>query len=145
MWMTTFLFKEFFSFFKKSILGGISQTNQHLLILDGHGSHVSLEAIEQAHQFRLYMVTLLSHTSRALQPLDMSWFKIFKTTFRKEKDSAMSKNICKEPNKIVLVGWVEKTLDLGLSKQNIKYGFKVIGIWPINPRAMVDKILISEI
>jgi hypothetical protein len=72
MWMTTFLFKEFFSFFKKSILGGISQTNQHLLILDGHGSHVSLEAIEQAHQFRLYMVTLLSHTSRALQPLDMS-------------------------------------------------------------------------
>ncbi len=57
----------------------------------------------------------------------------------------MSKNICKEPNKIMLIGWVDKALDLGLSKKYIKYGFKVVGIWPINPRAMVDKILLSEI
>jgi hypothetical protein len=40
-WMiTSFLFKKFLSFFKRSILGGIFQYNQHLLILDGHGSHV---------------------------------------------------------------------------------------------------------
>jgi hypothetical protein len=57
----------------------------------------------------------------------------------------MSKNICKEPNRIVLVGWVDKALNLGMSKQNIKHGFKVIGIWAINPKAMVDKILLSEI
>jgi hypothetical protein len=41
-----FLVKEFLSFFNKSILGGMSLNNQHLLILDGHGSHVTLEAIE---------------------------------------------------------------------------------------------------
>jgi len=29
------------------ILGGISQTNHHLLILDGHGSHVTLKTIKQ--------------------------------------------------------------------------------------------------
>jgi len=46
-WMiTSFLFKGFLSFFKRSILGGIFQSNQHLLILDGHGSHVIVEAIE---------------------------------------------------------------------------------------------------
>jgi IS4 transposase len=45
-WMTTFLFKEFLSFFKRSIPSGISITNRHLFILDGHGSHVALEAIE---------------------------------------------------------------------------------------------------
>ncbi len=38
-WMTSFMFKEFLSFFKRFILDGISQTNHHLLILDGHGSH----------------------------------------------------------------------------------------------------------
>lgn len=47
-WMTCFMFKELFSFFMKSILGGISQFNHHLLILNGHGSHVNLEAIEKA-------------------------------------------------------------------------------------------------
>jgi hypothetical protein len=59
--MITYLFKEFFSFFKRSILGEISLTNRHLLILDGHGSHVTLEAIEQAKEFRLDMITLPSH------------------------------------------------------------------------------------
>jgi hypothetical protein len=47
--MTTYLFKEFLSFFKMLVLSGISLTNCHILILDGHGSHVILQTIEQAH------------------------------------------------------------------------------------------------
>jgi len=34
--------------FQKIVLGGISQSNHHLLIMDGHGSHITLEAIKQA-------------------------------------------------------------------------------------------------
>jgi hypothetical protein len=41
-WTTCLLFKEFISFSKRSILGGISPSNRHLLALDGHGSHVNL-------------------------------------------------------------------------------------------------------
>jgi hypothetical protein len=47
IWMTSFMFKEFLSFFKRFLLGGISQTNHHLLILDGHGSHITLKTIKQ--------------------------------------------------------------------------------------------------
>jgi hypothetical protein len=82
-WMITFLFKEFSFFFKRFIPSGISITNRHLLILDGHGSHVTLEAIEQAQEFGLDMITLPSHTSHALQPLDVVSFKPFKSAFRK--------------------------------------------------------------
>jgi len=60
-----FLFKEFPSFYNKSIPSGISQTSHHLLIMDGHGSHVTLEAIEQAQEFGLNMFTFpfpVSHT-----------------------------------------------------------------------------------
>jgi hypothetical protein len=49
--------------------------------MDGHGSHVTLKAIEQMQEFGLNMVTLLSHTSHALQPLNVSCFKPFKSTF----------------------------------------------------------------
>jgi len=84
--MTSFIFKEFLSFSKRSISGRILLTNRHLLIVDGHSSHVTLEAIEQAHEFGLNMVTLPAHTSHALQPFDVSCLKPFKTTFRKEKD-----------------------------------------------------------
>jgi hypothetical protein len=65
-WITTFLSKKFLSFFKRFILNGIFITNRHLLILDGHGSHVTLETIEQAQEFGLDMITLPFHTSHAL-------------------------------------------------------------------------------
>jgi hypothetical protein len=45
-WMTTFLFKESMAFFNNSIPNGMSFNNRHLLILNGHGSHVTLKAIE---------------------------------------------------------------------------------------------------
>jgi hypothetical protein len=53
------------SFFKRSVPSGISLSNRHFLIIDGHGSHVTLEAIEQAQTFGLDMITLPSHTSHA--------------------------------------------------------------------------------
>jgi IS4 transposase len=47
-WMSSFLFKKFLTFFNKLVPSGMSITNQHLLILDGNASHVTLEAIEHA-------------------------------------------------------------------------------------------------
>jgi hypothetical protein len=79
-----------------------------LLILDEYGSHVTLEAIKQAKEFGLGMITLPSHTSHALQPLNVSCFKPFKTTFKKVKDATMSRSNHMEPNKITLVGWVDQ-------------------------------------
>jgi hypothetical protein len=61
-----FFIQRILSFFKRSVQCGIFLSNHHLLALDGHGSHVSLEAIEQAQQFGLDMITLPSHTSHAL-------------------------------------------------------------------------------
>jgi hypothetical protein len=58
--MTSLFFKEFLSFFKKLVLGGISPNNCHLLALDGHGSHVTLKVIKQAQKFGLNMITLPS-------------------------------------------------------------------------------------
>jgi hypothetical protein len=101
--MTSFLFKEFFSFFKDSIISGISQTNYHLLVLDGHGLHVTLKALKQAMAFGFDMITLPSHTSHALQPLVVSCFKPFKTTLNKEKDATMARSKYQELDKITFV------------------------------------------
>jgi hypothetical protein len=62
--------------------GGISPTNGHLLILDGHGSHVTLEVVHKAKQIGLDLLTLPSHTFHRLQPLDVSIFRPFKYAFR---------------------------------------------------------------
>jgi hypothetical protein len=64
-------------FFQRSIPSGISLTNKHLPILDGHGSHVTLETIEQAKEFRLYMINLLSHTSQCISTLGCGLLQAF--------------------------------------------------------------------
>jgi hypothetical protein len=52
----------------------LSSTSRNLLILDGHNSHMTLEVIHKAAQAGIDMITLPSHTSHALQPLDISVF-----------------------------------------------------------------------
>jgi hypothetical protein len=103
---------------KRSITSGISITNGYLFILDGHGSHVTLEAIEQAQKFGLDMITLPSHTFNVLQPLDMVCFKPFKIAFRKEKNITMVKMNYTKPRKLTLVEWVETPLDLTYTQKN---------------------------
>jgi hypothetical protein len=51
----------------------------------------------------------------------------------------MAISINNELDKITHVKWVDKALDQLLTKHNIKVGFKGIGIWPFNPKAMEKK------
>jgi len=115
----------FVFFFKRFIPSGISITNRHLLILDGHGSHVTFEPIEQAQEFGLDMITLPSHTSNALQPLVVAYFKPFKIVFRKERNITMVRRNYTESHKIALVRWVDKTLNLAQTKKKSCHGSKV--------------------
>ena len=87
-WMTRWLFESWISHFIECIRRGprLDQTNRHLLILDGHNSYVTLEVVKISMEARLDIVSLPSHTSHVLQPLDVVCFAPFKTTFRKYRD-----------------------------------------------------------
>jgi hypothetical protein len=116
-----------------------------MFILDGYGSHVTFEVIEQAQEFGLDMITLPSHTFRALQPLDVVCFKPFKITFKKERDITMVRKNYTKPDKITLARLVDKALNLTFTRKNIMLGFKGIGIWPLNHGAMDSKIGLSTL
>jgi hypothetical protein len=64
--------------------------------------------------------------------LDVAYFKPFKVAFKKERDITMVKMNYTKPNKITLVGGVNKTLNLALPKKNIMSRFKGTWIWPFN-------------
>jgi len=58
----------------------------------------------------------------------------------------MVNNNYKERNKIVLINWVDKALDVVMSKRNIKNGFKVTRIWPnFNPKVMDGRTKPNEL
>ena len=88
-WMTRWLFESWISHFLECLKRGpgVDLTNRHLLILDGHNSHVTLEVVKISMESGLDIVSLPSHTSHALQPLDIACFKPFKTAFRQIRDA----------------------------------------------------------
>ena len=83
-WMTIELFWNWLCHFVASILGGVSPKNKHLLVLDGYGSHIVVQTIEEENKLGIDLLTLLAHTTHRLQPLDVSVFGPFKTYFRLE-------------------------------------------------------------
>jgi hypothetical protein len=77
------------------------------------------------------MITLPLHTSHALQPLNLSCFKPFKTSLRKVRDATLSMNNHMEPNMITSVGCVNQALKQSFTKQtsNLSLELQVHGFW----------------
>jgi hypothetical protein len=62
------------------------------------------------------MLTLPTHTSHVLQPLNVTYFKPLKIALKKKKKSTMAKNNYLEPNKATLETWVDKALVKSMKK-----------------------------
>ena len=146
-WMTSYLVSTWISHFIASVrrVGDISLENRHLLILDRHNSHVTLDVVQEASAAGLDLLTLPAHTSHALQPLDVAVFKPFKQHFREYRDFWSSRNLDESATKDVLSQWVSLALQKALSESNIKKGFSATGIFPLNFHAMDSHLLPSEV
>ena len=103
-------------------------------MLDGHNSHVTLEVATSAHEVGLDLISLPSHTSHKLQPLDVSVFKPFKDIFRQYRDFWMSRYVNEPAGKETLaqIEWVSLSLKKALTASNICSGFRATGIHPLN-------------
>jgi hypothetical protein len=69
----------------------------------------------------------------------------FQITTKKERDATMVVNGYQKQDKITLVGWVDKTIDQSLIKDNMRLGFRVTNIWPLNPKVMNERTQLSKI
>jgi len=91
------------------------------------------------------MITLPSHTSHVLQPSYVFCFQPFKTTFKKFRDATLFKSNHIEPNKIIIVKWVNQAIDQCFTNKNIKVEFQATCIWLFNFKAMDNKTQPLEI
>jgi hypothetical protein len=141
-WMIGFLFSAWIDHFIQSLQcsGGISPENPHLLILNGHNSHITIEVVAKAKEVGLHLVNLPSHTSHALQPLDVSVFGPFKHAFQIYRDIWAMNNKGRGAKKVVLAEWVSIVLGRALTAENIQSGFCATGIYPLNSHALDSKM-----
>jgi len=75
-------------------------TRPHLLLLDGHGSHVfNLSFLQLMKENNIHPICFPPHTTHWLQPADKTFFKSFKHSWTTAGGSFMRENAGKRPDR----------------------------------------------
>jgi hypothetical protein len=114
--------------------------SSRLLIVDGHGSHVTDDFMWECFKNDIYLIFLPPHTSHVLQPLDISVFSPLKTAYRSAIQIDPTVSLSSPYAKIMFLMAYQKARLKSLTESNIKAGFKASGMWPVS----VAKPLLSR-
>ena len=116
-----------------------------LLIMDGHSSHYNPNTIHMAAERGVVIFCLPPNTTHKTQPLDKGCFSPLKAHWKVECNAYLKSH----PGKVVTHfqfselfkrAWVK-----GMTMTNVIQGFKVTGIYPFNPHALIPKPTVSPV
>ena len=134
-WIDMVLFKKWFF---HHFLYHAGSNRPLLLLLDGHSSHYNLEAVEIARKNDVIIFTLVPHTTHEMQPLDTTVFGPLKNSWQEACHNFIQalpgRVITKyQFNEIFSTAWLKS-----MTPANIISGFKTCGVYPFNPKAVLD-------
>ena len=105
-----------------------SKEHPVLILLDNRESHLSIALINYYRDNGIVLLTLPSHCSHKLQPLDRTVFGPFKKYVNTASDDWMKSNPGKTTCIYDIPGIVKKVLPFAATPTNVQKGFKVCGI-----------------
>ncbi len=132
----SFIDSELFFLFFKKFIEMAPPKRPVLVILDGHGSHLSLGVLKLARDNDIHLLCLPPHTTHLYQPLDRILLGSLKKAISDEHDKLLRKNKKKTINRTDIAKIVTPAWRKAVTPSNIVSGFKCAGIWPFNPDAV---------
>ncbi|KID81257.1 transposase [Metarhizium guizhouense ARSEF 977] len=116
------------------------RTGQYrLLIIDGHGSHHTVEFIQYAEDHDIVLFGLPPYLTHILQPLDVVVFQPLKHYHAKALDMVV-RDGCLHVTKSEFLAIIESVRRHALKEATILSAFKKTGIVPWNPQPILDLI-----
>jgi hypothetical protein len=112
---------------------------RRLLILDGHGSHLTARFIAFCLDAHIDLVCLPPHTSHILQPLDVSLFGPLKRALAREFDPLFRLDTRRIPR----VEWTTafiRARENAFTASNIRSSFRATGVYPISPITILSTL-----
>nr|CAA83918.1 transposase [Pyricularia grisea] len=105
---------------------------KRLLVLDGHGSHITDEFMLLCLQNNIQLLYLPPHSSHVLQPLDLSVFGPLKEAYRRQL-GFVSQFCCSTVigKRNFLLCYRKARLKAFIAK-TIQSGWRTTGLWPVN-------------
>jgi len=117
--------------------------NKVILVMDGHMSHKSIEAIKMACN-GVVILRLPPHTTHNLQPLDRTFFGPLKMNYNLECDKFMFSNVGRRITAFDLADLFEAACVKTATMEKAVSGFKSTEILPVNPDVFTDSDLLPS-
>ena len=114
-----------------------------LLILDPHCSHQPLDLLELAKKENITLLSLPSHCTHYLQPLDRSMFSPLKNKYNNVCIDFMAENMGNNITKQTWPGLFCKAWTSAITSGNMKTGVSSTGIYPFNPDAIPQEAYLT--
>jgi hypothetical protein len=112
---------------------------QRLLLLDGHGSHLTARFIAFYIDKNIDLVCLPPHTSHLLQPLDVGVFSPLKRALL----AKIEKLFCLDTRRIPRIEWTEAYImarNRAFISRNIESSFRTSGIYLLSPITILSTL-----
>ena len=111
-----------------------------LLILDGHGSHISMKFIDYCDSHRILLAIYPPHSTHTLQPLDVCLFRPLLQAYSDQLTTFMDK--CQGLSSITKRDFFHlfwHAWNTAFTPENIHSGFKATGLHPFNPQLIITR------
>lgn len=135
-WSNEELFFEWLAHFQKHVKS--SRDDPVLLVLDNHGSHITLQTYEFCRTNHICMVSIPPHTSHRLQPLDVTFYSSLKNAFNKECDYYMKTHFYQKVTPYDIAAIFNKAYIKTATIEKAVAGFNSSGIHPFQPNKFTD-------
>ncbi|XP_063241227.1 uncharacterized protein LOC134541602 [Bacillus rossius redtenbacheri] len=131
-WINEEAFVKWLHHFQKFRVAG-----RCLIVLDGHSSHKSIQALEFCEKNLISIICLPSHTTHRLQPLDRSFFKPLKTFYNETCNKFVQQHGGERKiTKFNFGGIFRIAWSQAATSRIAESGFASTGIYPLNKDAV---------
>ena len=111
-----------------------------LLILDGHGSHVSMKFIDYCDKNKILLAIYPPHSTHSLQPLDVCLFGPLSQAYSKQLVDFMQESMAFSAlTKRDFFRLFHQAYTETFNQNNILQGFKACGLHPFNPEVVLKR------
>ena len=117
-----------------------TKENRHLLLLDSHESHKSLEVIIFARDNGVVMLTFPPHCTDRLQPLDRISFRSLKAGHSRACDNWMTCHKGRPITQFDVIELFTTAYNTSATVASATNGFSAAGLWPFNDSKFDDEL-----
>ena len=120
-------------------VNGRSMGSYRMLILDGHGSHLTPEFDHTCTENKIIPVCMPSHSSHLLQPLDVGCFAVLKQHYGQLVEQRMRLGF-NHIDKIDFLTAFPSACIMAYKAQTIQNSFAATGLVPFNPDRVIQQL-----